>query len=202
MGPRAEKAEATRTRLIEVAGELFGERGYDDTPIEEVLERTGVSKGALYHHFPSKEALFEAVYRTGEQMCLVEIANAAMKETAPLEMLRVGCHTWLDMVMDPHVRQIALIDGPAVLGWQRWREIDEEYGFGLTKSVFQKVADAGLIDPENVDMTAHLAHGMLGEAAMVIAKADDKKTAREEAGRVVDRLIDSLATAWSQRRTG
>jgi AcrR family transcriptional regulator len=67
VGPRSEKAEATRARLVEVAGELFGERGYEDTPIEDVLERTGVSKGALYHHFPSKEALFEEVYRTGEQ---------------------------------------------------------------------------------------------------------------------------------------
>lgn len=200
MALRAEKAEATKARLIEVAGELFGERGYDNVPIEEVLERTGVSKGALYHHFPSKEALFEAVYRTGEQMCLVEIANAAKNETDPLQMLRVGCHAWLDMVMDPHVRQIALIDGPAVLGWERWRQIDEEYAFGLTKSVFQAVADAGLIDPDNIDMTAHLAHGMLGEAAMVIAKADDKQAARAEAGAVVDRLIDSLAVAWSQGR--
>ncbi len=193
MGPRSEKAEATRAKLIEVAGELFGERGYDDVSIEEVLERTGVSKGALYHHFPSKEALFEAVYRMGEQTCLEEIAKAAMKETDPLEMLRSGCQMWLDMAMDPHVQQIALIDGPAVLGWQRWREIDEEYAFGLTKHVMQQAADAGAIRGENVEMTAHLALAMLGEAAMVIAKAEDKKKAREEAGAAVDRMVDALA---------
>jgi AcrR family transcriptional regulator len=193
VGPRAEKGEATRARLIEVAGELFGERGYDETPIEEVLERTGVSKGALYHHFPSKEALFEAVYRTGEQACLEEIAKAALKEPDPLAMLRAGCQMWLDLAMDPHVHQIALIDGPAVLGWQRWREIDEEYAFGLTKHVLQEAADAGAIRGENVDMTAHLALAMLGEAAMVIAKATDKTKAREEAGAAVDRMVDALA---------
>jgi len=193
VGPRSEKAEATRARLVEVAGELFGERGYDDTPIEEVLERTGVSKGALYHHFPSKEALFEAVYRTGEQMCMEEIAKAALKETEPLAMLRAGCQMWLDMVMDPHIHQIALIDGPAVLGWQRWRQIDEEYAFGLTKHALQEAADAGAIRSENVDMTAHLALAMLGEAAMLIAQADDKKTARKEAGDAVDRMIAALA---------
>ena len=193
MGPRSEKAEATRARLVEVAGELFGERGYDETPIEEVLERTGVSKGALYHHFSSKEALFEAVYRTGEQMCMEEIAKAALKETEPLAMLRAGCQMWLDMVMDPHIHQIALIDGPAVLGWRRWREIDEEYAFGLTKHAMQQAADAGAIRSENVDMTAHLALAMLGEAAMLIAQADDKKTARKEAGDAVDRMIAALA---------
>lgn len=194
MGPRSEKAEATRARLIEVAGELFGERGYDNTPIEEVLERSGVSKGALYHHFPSKEALFEAVYRAGEQECLGEIAKAAMKETDPLEAIRAGCQMWLDMVaMDQHVRQVALIDGPSVLGWQRWREIDEEYAFGLTKKVLQVAADAGAIRGENVEITAHLALAMLGEAAMLIAKAEDKRKAREEAGAAVDRLISALA---------
>ncbi len=190
---RAEKAEATRGRLIEVAGELFATKGYEATSIEEVLERAQVSKGALYHHFPSKEALFEEVFRTGEQQCMEELAKVAMKETEPLQMLRAGCQAWLDMAMDPHVQQIALIDGPAVLGWQRWRTIDEEYAFGLTKKVLQLAADAGSIRAENVDMLAHMALAMLGEAAMLIARADDPEKARVEAGQAVDRLIAALA---------
>lgn len=193
MGPRAEKAEATRARLIGIAADLFGRRGYEGTSIEEVLERAGVSKGALYHHFPSKEALFEAVFRTGEQLSMEEIAQAAMKETEPLDMLRAGCQAWLDLVMDPHVQRVALIDGPAVLGWQRWREIDEEYAFGLTKKALQRAADAGSIRAENVDMLAHLALAMLGEAAMLIARAEDREKARVEAGEAVDRMIAALA---------
>ena len=193
MGPRAEKAEATRARLIDIAADLFGRRGYEVTSIEEVLERAGVSKGALYHHFPSKEALFEAVYRTGEQLSMEEVAKAAMKETEPLDMLRAGCQAWLDLVMDPHVQRVALIDGPAVLGWQRWREIDEEYAFGLTKKALQAAADAGSIRAENVDMLAHMALAMLGEAAMLIARAEDREKARIEAGEAVDRLIAALA---------
>jgi AcrR family transcriptional regulator len=193
LGPRAEKGEATRARLIEIAADLFGRRGYEATSIEEVLERAGVSKGALYHHFPSKEALFEAVYRTGEQLSMEEVAKAAMKETEPLDMLRAGCQAWLDLVMDPHVQRVALIDGPAVLGWQRWREIDEEYAFGLTKKALQRAADAGSIRAENVDMLAHMALAMLGEAAMLIARATDREKARVEAGEAVDRLIAALA---------
>ena len=193
MGPRTEKAEATRGRLIEIAGSLFAERGYENTSIEDVLEQAGVSKGALYHHFPSKDVLFEAVYRAGEQACMEEIAKAAMKETDPLMMLRAGCQSWLDMVMDPHVQQVALIDGPSVLGWQRWREIDEEYAFGLTKKALQGAADAGAIRAENVDMLAHMALAMLGEAAMLIARAENREQARDEAGAAVDRLIAALA---------
>jgi AcrR family transcriptional regulator len=189
---QAERAETTRGRLIEAAGELFGTRGYEDTSIEDVLEQAAVSKGALYHHFPSKEALFEAVFVEGEKNCMTTIATAAMAATDYVSSLRIGCQTWLDLVMDPHVRRIAIIDGPAVLGWARWRELDEEYAFGLTKKVLQSAADAGAINAPNVDMLAHMTLAMLGEAAMLIARADDPKTARIEAGEAVDRLIDAL----------
>jgi AcrR family transcriptional regulator len=187
-----ERAEATRARLIDVAGELFGNRGYEATSIEDVLEKAEVSKGALYHHFSSKESLFEAVFVEGERECMKTIAAAAMAASDYIESLRIGCQTWLDMVMDPHVRRIAVIDGPAVLGWQRWREIDEEFAFGLTKKVLQAAADAGAIKVGNVDMLAHMTLAMLGEAAMLIARAPDPKVARVEAGEAVDRLIDAL----------
>jgi AcrR family transcriptional regulator len=190
---KAERAAGTRGRLIEVAVELFGSRGYEHTSIEEVLEQAGVSKGALYHHFDSKEALFEAVFKWGEQHCMQEVAAAAMKETEHLDVLRAGCQRWLDMVMDPHVRQIALIDGPAVLGWQRWREIEEEFAFGLTKKVLEHADEQGAIRKTNVDMLAHMTLAMLGEAAMLIALSDDPERARKEAGAVVDQLIDSFA---------
>lgn len=193
MVTKTERAEATRARLIEVAGELFGTLGYERTSIEDVLERAGVSKGALYHHFASKEALFEAVFITGQSMCLTAIAEAAASETEPLAMLRAGCAAWLDMVMDQHVRQIALIDGPAVLGWQRWREIDEQYAFGLTKKALEAAAAAGAISAPNVDMLAHMTLAVLGEAAMLIARADDRERARREAGETVDRMIAALA---------
>jgi AcrR family transcriptional regulator len=186
------RAEATRGRLIEVARELFGTRGYEATSIEEVLERAGVSKGALYHHFPSKEALFEAVFIEGSRACLHEVAAAAMRETDAVEQLRAGCQQWLDLVMDQQRRRIAVIDGPAVLGWQRWREIDEEYAFGLTRRALQTAMDSGAIRAQNADMLAHMTLAMLGEAAMLIARSSKPKAARAEAREVVDRMIDAL----------
>jgi AcrR family transcriptional regulator len=191
---QAERAEATRARLIKIAGKLFGTRGYEATSIEDVLERAEVSKGALYHHFPSKEALFEAVFIEGERECMKEVAAAASKQTAPVEMLRAGCQRWLDLVMDRNLRRIAVVDGPAVLGWQRWREIDEEFAFGLTKKALQGAMDAGAIRDQNADMLAHMTLALLGEAAMLIARAPDPGAARAEAGAVVNRMIDALVS--------
>jgi len=189
---KTERAEATRSRLLKVGWDLFSEHGYDATSIEDVLESAGVSKGALYHHFPSKEALFEAVFIEGERDCMQKVAAAAMKERDHVEKLRAGCQTWLDLVMDRQVRRVAVIDGPAVLGWQRWREIDEEYAFGLTKKAIEHAMQAGKVRQQNADLVAHMTIAMLGEAAMLIARASDPKAAREEARETIDRLIDAL----------
>lgn len=190
---KADQAAQTRARLVEVARDLFSSRGYEATPIEEVLARAGVSKGALYHHFPNKEALFEAVFRRCESQGAEKIAAAVSGLADPLEILRVGAGTWLDLVMDKRVRQISLVDGPSVLGWERWRAIDEEYGFGLVKGVLQAAMDAGLIAKQPLEMLAHMVLAMLGEAALVIARSDQPKRARREAGEAVERLIDNLA---------
>jgi len=193
VGSKAEQAEATRAELVRVAQALFSERGYEATPIEEVLARAGVSKGALYHHFPNKEALFEAVFRTCEARGADRIGVAVKDASDPLEILRIGANTWLDMTMDPKVRQVSLIDGPSVLGWERWRAIDEEYGFGLVKAVLQAAMDAGLIAEQPLEMLAHMVLAMLGEAALVIARSDDPQRARGEAGEAIDRLISALS---------
>lgn len=194
MPTKVEQAEGTRTRLVKIAYHLFGTKGYEATSIEEVLERAGVSKGALYHHFPSKEALFEAVFIEGERDCMKQVAAAAMTETDNVEQLRVGCQKWLDLVMDRQTRRIAVIDGPAVLGWQRWREIDEQYAFGLTKKSLQHAMESGRIREQNTDMLAHMVLGMLGEAAMLIARAPDPQAARDEARDLIDRMIDALVS--------
>jgi AcrR family transcriptional regulator len=191
---KAGRAEATRTQLLKVANHLFGTRGYEATSIEEVLARAGVSKGALYHHFASKEALFEAVFIESERDCMRQVSAAAMTETDHVERLRAGCQKWLDLVMDRQVRRIAVIDGPAVLGWQRWREIDEQYAFGMTKKSLQLAMEAGRIRQQNADMLAHMTTGMLGEAAMLIARAPDPKAAREEARDLINRMIDALVS--------
>jgi AcrR family transcriptional regulator len=189
---RIAQGEATRRQLLEVATRLFAEQGFDDTSIEQVLTDAGVSRGSLYHHFDSKDRLFEAVVEHVEQGVTEQLMVAVSRHRDPVRILRAGCAQWIALVEDPAVRQIILTDAPAVLGWQRWREIDEQHGFGLLKFGLQAVADAGRLAVADVDVVAHVLLGALNEAAMLVARAESPTKARRQATAAVDRLIDGF----------
>jgi AcrR family transcriptional regulator len=190
---RIAQGEATRRHLLGVATRLFAEQGYDETSVEEVLRTAGVSRGSLYHHFAGKDRLFEAVVEHVEQEIIVTgLIETGAKHRDPVRALRAGCAAWLALVEVPAVRQIVLIDAPAVLGWQRWREIDERYGFGLMKEALTAVAAAGRLAEADIDVVGHLLLGALNEAAMLVARATAPGRARRQAIDAVDRLIDGF----------
>ena len=189
---RAEQAEATRAELLSAARELFAERGYADVGTEEIVRATGVTRGALYHHFRDKRDLFREVHEALERE-LVERIGASMQGTDdPLELIELGLRAFLDACMEPAVIQIALIDAPTVLGWQEWREIDAKYGLGLVSFGLQNAIDAGAMPPRDVRPLAHLVLAALGEAAMLIATADDPKAARQEVEGPLVALLEGL----------
>jgi AcrR family transcriptional regulator len=190
---KAEQSEATRAALVAAARRLFAERGYAGVGTEEIVRTAGVTRGALYHHFAGKEELFEAVYEEIEGELVQEIAGGAMTARDPVEALRGGAKAWLDACEDPAVQQIALLDAPSVLGWERWREIGMRYGFGLVEGTLKAAIEAGLIEEQPVRPLAHLVLGAIDEAAMVVARADDDGRTRAEVGEAVERFIDHLA---------
>jgi AcrR family transcriptional regulator len=187
------RGEATRVRLIATARELFGERGYDATPIEAVLAASGVARGALYHHFPSKAELFGAV----AEEVFVEIAdrtNAAARDGKnPLERVRAGSQAWLEMALDPAVQRIALLDPPTVLGWARWRELDERHTLGGLRGGFRHLEEDGRIPPGEGELFANMLLAALNEAALFIACAEDQRAALATARGAIDTLLDRLA---------
>jgi AcrR family transcriptional regulator len=189
---RIAQGEATRRQLVEVATRLFAEQGYDDTSITQVLREAGVSRGSLYHHYDSKDRLFEAVVEHVEQGVVTQLMGVVARHREPVRILRAGCARWIALAEDPAVRQIILTDAPAVLGWQRWREIDEQYGFGLLKHGVQAVADAGRLAVADVDVVAHVLLGAVNEAALLVARAETAVAARRQATNAVDRLIDGF----------
>src|SRR5262245_30807619 len=139
MNKKAERGRATREQLVEIATGLFAEHGYEATSIEAVLRSAEVSRGALYHHFAGKEPLFEAVFEAVELDVSHRLAEAIAGVTDPVEALRTGCLHWVALAGDPVVQRIVLIDAPSVLGWQRWRELEERYGLGMTKAAMRQV---------------------------------------------------------------
>jgi AcrR family transcriptional regulator len=178
--------------LIDVATELFATHGYDATAIPVVLEAAGVSRGALYHHFESKEALFEAVVKSVEARVMAKIARSARTASDPLDALRRGCAAYLAMCRNPVVRQISLVDAPSVLGWQRWREIDEEHAFGLVKTAVAAISAEGRVKPELVDVVAHMVLAALLEVALLVARADEGRLAIRRGQEAIDELLTAL----------
>lgn len=177
MNKNVERGQATRAHLIDVATRLFAAHGYDGTSIEAVLSESGASRGSLYHHFPGKEALFWAVLegiaaRAGDQ-----VADATRDAKDPLAELRAGCLAWIRLAADPVVAQTVLIDAPAVFGWQRWRELDEQYNLGTIRAALAYAAETGRIERRHVDAFAHILLAAENEAAQMIARADDRAAA-------------------------
>jgi len=191
-GRRVADAQATRDALIRAALELFTKRGYAGVGTEEIVARAKVTRGALYHHFEDKRDLFRAVFERVEAD-LMERIGVRMKATDdPWEVMLAGMRAFLDACGEPAVKQIALTDAPAVLGWQEWREIDNRHGLGLTRLALQGAVDAGALRPIAVEPMAHLFVAALSEAAFFIAYSDRPRAARAEVEEALSELIEGL----------
>jgi len=189
---KAGRGTATRARIIAVATALFTRHGYEGTSIETVLGETGISRGALYHHFSSKDALFMAVLEAIE----AEIAAATVKgsrgSATPGAALRAGCRVFLDLAQTPTVQQILLRDAPGVIGWQKWRELDSRYGFGLLRAALERAAAAGLVAKELVEPFAHMLLAALLEVALISSRPDAKSATIRQARAALNELIERL----------
>ena len=142
---QTERSEATRGALIDAGRRLFAERGYADVGTEEIVRAAGVTRGALYHHFDGKRDLLRAVYEQIESEIAAEVAAAVTPGAGALETLSLGAEMFLDHCLEPEVQRIVLLDAPAVLGWEEWREIGARYGLGLIEGLLTAGMESGEI---------------------------------------------------------
>lgn len=179
--------------MLETARELFRDRGYHATGTNDIVAVAGVgTRGALYHHFADKRALFVAVFEAVE-VDLAARAAVVVTGATGYERLRQGLESFLDASLEREVRQIILIDGPAVLGWDAWREIEARHGLGAIRHMLAEgVADES-IDAGDTDALAHLLLSAVDEAALFIAHAPDAGAARVDAGAALGALLSGLA---------
>lgn len=189
---RAEQAEATRRALLEVARELFVAKGYAATSLGEIVRRSRVTKGALYHHFDGKRDLFRAVCEQVRREWVDGMVAAAERQPDPWQRLLDGLGEFLDACVDSELRQLLLIDGPAVLGSEELHEIGSRWGLGLLRKALADAIAAGELEPQPVEPLAHLLMGALNEAGLAIAAAPDQAAARAEMGAAVGRLVAGL----------
>jgi AcrR family transcriptional regulator len=192
MVSQAERREATIRDICASARKLFGAHGFAATTIDEIAAQAGVAKGAVYHHFPSKEDVFARVLENVQEELATGQMVAPRKQRAPVDRIAAGVARYLAAVSEPEIKQILLIDGPAVLGWLKWREIDMRYFGALTRTALSLVLPPNAPERE-VDALAHLVMGAVMEAALLCATSKDTKKATRELTAALGKLLHGLA---------
>ena len=189
-----ERSAATREALISAARRLWGRRGYAEVGTPEITKEAGVTRGAMYHQFADKAALFSEVVEAVEQDVMARMATMVAESgaTTPADSIRAAVDAWLEVSADPEVRQLLLLDAPSVLGWAAFRDVAQRYSLGMTEQMLVEAIKAGQLARQPTRALAHVLIGALDEAAMVIATADDPKRARRETAQVLHRLIDGM----------
>lgn len=177
---QSERREATIAAILKAAQKLFAARGFDETSIDDIAAGAGVAKGAVYHHFDSKEEIFtKALEAVQAELASQPPPPTVLKMTDPLDQIAALVLRYLIAANEPEFRQILLIDGPVVIGWQKWREIDDRYFGAGTKTAIQSILGNDA-PPARVEALAHLFMGAIMEACLVCAKSrEPKKNARE-----------------------
>jgi AcrR family transcriptional regulator len=190
---QAERSDATRTALLAAGRELFAEHGYAAVSTEQIVKGSGLTRGALYHHFGGKRELFKAVFEQIEGEIVERIPADELDADDPIGVLRIGIDTVLDFSLDAGVQRIALEDAPSVLGYEEWREVEERYGLGLLTAGLTAAMDAGQMERRPIEPLAHLLLGALIVAAQYVAGAEDVDRARTEMGAALHAVLDGLA---------
>ncbi len=190
---RSEQVAQTRAALVGAGRELFGDRGFAATSVEDLARAARVTTGALYHHFPNKTALFESVFEELHAELLADSAAAAATANVGIEQLARGSEAFLDAVLRPEVARILVIDAPAVLGLARFTELDERYAVAATVLVLRAATDTGALDVEDPETLARLWMGVLTRGGMLIASSPDPSRTRDEVARAARALLAGLA---------
>jgi AcrR family transcriptional regulator len=192
MATQSERLATTRAAILKTARQLFGDRGFENTTIDDIAIAAGVAKGAIYHHFKTKEALFEAVFTQVSLELATDIARAARTEKDVLLAMAAGTQLYFAACAKKPIGQIILRDGPAVLGWDRWRKIDMEHFGGQIPHALSAAMEAGLVAKQPVEPLARLLLGAMTEAAVACAGRTDIAKAGAEYGRAFKFLLEML----------
>ena len=186
-------SEATRAALLAQATRLFAAHGYAATSLEDVASASRVSRGAVYHHFASKQALFEAVLDAQEERAVATVVAAVTAED-PWEAATLALDAFLDLSCDPVYGRLVWVEAPRVLGWNRWREWEEKYAYGLVEQFTRSLITAGYLEDRATDSLVRFSFWMLGGAGLTLAEAAeaDKPRVRDEWAYLLRRTISAF----------
>ncbi len=189
-----ERSAATQEAVFSAARRLWGERGYAAASTPEIAQAAGVTRGAMYHQYANKTALFLAVLEAIETEVIerLTVDITAAKPSTPAETLHITADAWLQIAVEPEIRQLMLLDAPSILGWAGFSEISQRYGLGMTEQLLSAAIEAGQLRAQPTRPLATIVIAALDEAAMIIANATDPVRESHEVHTVIHDLIDGL----------
>ena len=197
---RERNAGATRRAILAAGCEVFSQYPYSEVSGLQICNHAGVTRGALQHHFGSKLGLFMAVFEGLQHGVSLQITEAITQHQEPWEQARAGIAAFLDACTQPAYQTVVLKEGPAAIGWERWRELDTDYYAHLVRAFIQMLAPTGLGEYASAMLAASM-RGTLTELSFEIAQSSDPALARQEALVIVDRLLSSFRATPSNGHT-
>lgn len=189
---RQEYSLTTRRALLDSAATLFAERGYAGTSLDEVVAAAKVTKGALYHHYSGKQAVFEAVLEQVEADAVEKIAARVHEERDPWHKALVGVQSFLDICQEQSYRRIVMQEGPVALGYDRWREIEERNTFGLVRDIVRVVLQQYDVDESILETFSRLFFGAMSTAGMSVSQSDTPEKVSQEVQTVIALMLAGL----------
>ncbi len=189
---RQQYSAATKRALVDVATDLFTEQGYAGTSLDEIVAGAQVTKGALYHHFSGKQALFEAVFEKVEAEASKRIGTTVRRTRDPWEKATLGLREFLAVVQQPAYSRIVVQEGPVVLGYERYREQEERSTFGIVQEIVASVLDAYDLEPSMVETFSRVFFGAMSAAGAAVSSAEDTRRASAEVEATIAFILAGL----------
>lgn len=178
---RAKYTESTRQALLQSARRLFGSQGYGVTSLEEIARQEDLTKGAVYHHFKNKEVMFEAVMEEMLEEAMKHVSESVAAISSPQQQALVAIDLFLDICLQTEYQQIVLRDGPSVLGWTRWKDMEKRYTYALIENLIHELRNEHLMEDRPVDMLVRFIFAWIIEVALMMAETEDKAKTRQQA---------------------
>lgn len=201
---RQRYSDATKRALVDVAEQLFTSHGYSATSLDAIVAGADVTKGALYHHFSGKQAVFEAAFERVESRASSGIARATEGHDDPWEKAQAGLRAFLEAVQEPAYRQVVISDGPSVLGHERFREQEERSTYAIVDEIVRSAlgTDAYDLDDAMLDTFTRIFFGAMSAAGGAVAVSQDPAAAAARVELAIGtimaglrQLLDSGATS-------
>jgi AcrR family transcriptional regulator len=192
---REEYTEATRQALLAAGRHAFASEGYQAAGIEAISRAARVTRGAFYHHFDDKKALFDAVVVVMQSEAAAKIEARAKTQRKVWDRLTEGIDAYLDACLEPAYGRIVVQEAPAVLGNARYREIEETYPMALLTATLAALKRQGELDFDDIELLSRMVDAMICKVALMLPEADNPKKLRARAHKIIGSLLGSLRTA-------